>query len=100
MIKWLPFRVLFGGCVAAALADTRTDAQKRKKVFVKATLLIKIMVLLIGSAGIFSEVTNPKQETLDWGEKGGAILRAHKKKDFGAIPFVLVIAVYKKAFLM
>ena len=34
LIKWLPCRVLFGGCVAAALADTRTDAQKRKKVFV------------------------------------------------------------------
>ncbi len=33
------------------------------------------------------------------GEKGGAILRC-TKKDFGAIPFFLVIADYKKAFLM
>jgi hypothetical protein len=64
------------------LADTRTDAQKRKKVFVKATLLIKIMVLLIGSAGIFSEVTNPKQETLDWGKKGGGNTQGAQKKRF------------------
>ncbi len=29
------------------------------------------------------------------GEKRGAILRAHQKKDFGAIPYFLVIANYE-----
>jgi hypothetical protein len=31
--------------------------------------------------------------------KGGAILRAQQNKDFGAIPYFLVIADYEKAFL-
>ena len=39
------------------------------------------------------------RKTLDWGKKGGAILRAHQKKDFGAIPYFLVIADYEKAVL-
>ena len=39
-------------------------------------------------------------KTLDFfGGKGGAILRAHQKKDFGAIPYFLVIVDYEKAFL-
>ena len=33
------------------------------------------------------------------GGKGGAILRAQQNKDFGAIPYFLVIADYEKAFL-
>jgi hypothetical protein len=33
------------------------------------------------------------------GNKEGAILRAHQKTDFGAIPYFLVIADYEKAFL-
>jgi hypothetical protein len=31
------------------------------------------------------------QEELDWGKKGGAILRATQKKDFGAIKIFLEI---------
>ena len=36
---------------------------------------------------------------LDWEKRGGNTEGA-PKKDFGAIPFFLVIADYKKAFLM
>ena len=32
------------------------------------------------------------------GGEGGAILRAHQKKDFCTIPYFLVIADYEKAF--
>ena len=35
----------------------------------------------------------------DWGGEGGAILRAQQKKDFGVIPYFLVIADYEKASL-
>jgi hypothetical protein len=38
-------------------------------------------------------------KTLDWWKFGGAILRAHQKKGFGAIPYFLVIPDYEKAFL-
>jgi hypothetical protein len=34
------------------------------------------------------------------GEKRGGNTQGAKKKDFGAIPFFLVITDYKKAFLM
>ena len=40
-------------------------------------------------------------KTLDWREKGGSNCNTEDapKKDFGAIPYFLVIADYKKAFL-
>jgi len=41
----------------------------------------------------------PARKTLDW-KKGGAILRVHKKKDFGAIPYFLEIANVGEAYLI
>ena len=41
----------------------------------------------------------PVLEDTGLGGGRGAILRAHQKKDFGAIPYFLVITNYEKAFL-